>query len=33
MEKVDKLLEDFIQQHRMKLPTGKAYEPCYEIVK
>ncbi|OOF45681.1 nucleotide 5'-monophosphate nucleosidase PpnN [Rodentibacter trehalosifermentans] len=33
MEKVDIVLQDFIQQHRMKLPTGKAYEPCYEIVK
>lgn len=33
MEKVDTVLQDFIQQHRMKLPTGKAYEPCYEIVK
>lgn len=33
MEKVDKVLQDFIQQHRMKLPTGKAYEPCYEIEK
>lgn len=31
MEKVDKVLQDFIQQHRMKLSTGKAYEPCYEI--
>lgn len=31
MEKVDKVLEDFIHQHRMKLPTGKAYEPCYSI--
>ncbi|BFU59843.1 LOG family protein [Rodentibacter sp. JRC1] len=33
MEKVDTVLKDFITQHRMKLPTGKAYEPCYEIVK
>ncbi|OOF58353.1 nucleotide 5'-monophosphate nucleosidase PpnN [Rodentibacter myodis] len=32
MEKVDLVLKDFIVQHRMKLPTGKAYEPCYEIV-
>lgn len=31
MEKVDRVLQDFIHQHRMKLPTGKAYEPCYEI--
>ena len=33
MAKMDELLQDFIQQHRMKLPTGKAYEPCYEIIK
>lgn len=33
MEKVDAVLQDFIQQHRMKLPTGKAYEACYEIIK
>lgn len=33
MEKVDRLLQDFIIQHRMKLPGGDAYEPCYEIVK
>ncbi|THA22350.1 LOG family protein [Histophilus somni] len=31
MEKVDNLLQDFISQHRMKLPSGEAYEPCYEI--
>lgn len=33
MEKVDSLLQDFIEQHRMKLPGGDAYEPCYEIEK
>lgn len=33
MEKMDLLLQDFVQQHRMKLPTGEAYVPCYEIVK
>ncbi|AAU37675.1 unknown [[Mannheimia] succiniciproducens MBEL55E] len=33
MEKVDNLLQDFIVQHRMKLPTDEAYEPCYEICK
>ncbi len=32
MEKIDRLLQDFIQQHRMKLPSDKPYEPCYEIV-
>ncbi|WP_439258238.1 nucleotide 5'-monophosphate nucleosidase PpnN [Lonepinella sp. BR2271] len=32
MNKIDQLLQDFIVQHRMKLPTGDAYEPCYEII-
>lgn len=27
---IDKLLQDFISQHRMKLP-GSTYIPCYEI--
>ncbi|WP_245869401.1 pyrimidine/purine nucleotide monophosphate nucleosidase domain-containing protein, partial [Vibrio fujianensis] len=31
MKKMDKLLADFVQQHRMKLPGGTAYEPCYRI--
>lgn len=31
MKKMDKLLSDFVQQHRMKLPGGTAYEPCYRI--
>ncbi len=31
MENIDLLLQDFILQHRMKLPTGEAYVPCYEI--
>ena len=33
MEKIDRVLQDFVVQHRMKLPGGDAYEPCYEIVK
>ncbi|MFZ7172411.1 nucleotide 5'-monophosphate nucleosidase PpnN [Avibacterium volantium] len=33
MQKVDKVLQDFIEQHRMKLPDGEAYEPCYEIIR
>ncbi|WP_278182585.1 nucleotide 5'-monophosphate nucleosidase PpnN [Vibrio misgurnus] len=32
MDKIDKLLNDFVAQHRMKLPGGTAYEPCYKIV-
>ncbi|WP_434526982.1 nucleotide 5'-monophosphate nucleosidase PpnN [Photorhabdus asymbiotica] len=31
MRHMDKLLTDFVEQHRMKLPGGTAYEPCYEI--
>ncbi|CAQ82703.1 MULTISPECIES: nucleotide 5'-monophosphate nucleosidase PpnN [Photorhabdus] len=31
MRHMDKLLADFVEQHRMKLPGGTAYEPCYEI--
>ncbi|QLB14354.1 LOG family protein [Mannheimia granulomatis] len=33
MESIDQLLENFIVQHRMKIPTGDAYQPCYEIIK
>ncbi|WP_305909690.1 nucleotide 5'-monophosphate nucleosidase PpnN [Methylomarinum sp. Ch1-1] len=32
MEPVDRLLSAFVDQQRMKLP-GKAYVPCYKIVK
>jgi predicted Rossmann-fold nucleotide-binding protein len=32
MEPMDALLASFVAQHRMKLP-GKAYNPCYSIVK
>lgn len=31
MQSLDRLLESFVKQHRMKLP-GKAYTPCYKIV-
>ncbi|WP_387689355.1 nucleotide 5'-monophosphate nucleosidase PpnN [Photorhabdus sp. RM71S] len=33
MRHMDNLLKDFVEQHRMKLPGGTAYEPCYEIIK
>ncbi|TCK01797.1 hypothetical protein EV694_0429 [Volucribacter psittacicida] len=33
MEKVDQVLQDFVVQHRMKLPGGEDYEPCYQVVK
>lgn len=32
MASMDALLSSFVAQHRMKLP-GKAYTPCYQIVK
>ncbi|WP_067521130.1 nucleotide 5'-monophosphate nucleosidase PpnN [Endozoicomonas ascidiicola] len=31
MKQMDKLLQSFVDQHRMKLP-GSHYEPCYEII-
>ncbi|WP_318461733.1 nucleotide 5'-monophosphate nucleosidase PpnN [Photobacterium leiognathi] len=31
MDRMDKLLQDFVEQQRMKLP-GSKYEPCYEII-
>lgn len=33
VEKLEILLEAFIAEDRMKLPTGKAYDPCYEIIR
>jgi len=32
MESIDALLNSFVQQQRMKLP-GKAYTPCYQVIK
>jgi hypothetical protein len=31
MKRMDKLLKNFVEQQRMKLP-GTQYEPCYEII-
>lgn len=31
MRRMDDLLQGFVAQHRMKLPGGSAYIPCYEI--
>ncbi len=31
MKKMDKLLRDFVEQDRMKLPGDTAYQPCYQI--
>lgn len=31
MQALDKLLQAFVDQHRMKLPGGAAYVPCYRV--
>ncbi|CAD5106420.1 nucleotide 5'-monophosphate nucleosidase PpnN [Zestomonas carbonaria] len=31
MQPLDELLRAFVSQHRMKLPGGSAYEPCYRL--
>lgn len=31
--KLDDLLQSFVDQHRMKLPSSVAYKPCYKIIK
>ncbi len=31
MKKMDRLLNDFVVQDRMKLPGGSAYVPCYKV--
>jgi pyrimidine/purine-5'-nucleotide nucleosidase len=31
MAKMDTLLKNFVDQNRMKLPSGQAYVPCYKI--
>ena len=33
MEKLESLLELFIKENRMKLPSDKEYEPCYRLKK
>ena len=32
MQSLDELLGGFVRDHRMKLPGGSAYEPCYRLV-
>jgi len=32
MQALDKLLQAFVAQQRMKLPGGTAYEPCYRVI-
>jgi pyrimidine/purine-5'-nucleotide nucleosidase len=31
MRPLDRLLQAFVEQHRMKLPGNNAYEPCYRL--
>ena len=31
MQALDHLLREFVEQHRMKLPGGTAYVPCYRV--
>lgn len=33
MESLDAMLASFVDNDRMKLPSGKAYEPCYRLVR
>src|SRR5690554_3138664 len=33
MAELDKLLQSFVEQDRMKLPGGTKYQPCYEVIK
>lgn len=33
MDRLDRLLDRFVRQHRMKLPGDKAYEPCYRVIR
>jgi len=33
LESLDELLSAFVRDHRMKLPGGSAYEPCYRLVR
>ncbi|GAB4167719.1 MAG: nucleotide 5'-monophosphate nucleosidase PpnN [Wenzhouxiangellaceae bacterium] len=33
MDALDRLLTRFVRQHRMKLPGGEAYQPCYRVVR
>jgi hypothetical protein len=31
MRALDALLASFVEQHRMKLPGGSQYVPCYRV--
>ena len=31
MRALDAMLQSFVAQHRMKLPGGSAYRPCYRV--
>ncbi|MCB1588021.1 MAG: LOG family protein [Xanthomonadales bacterium] len=32
MQALDALLQDFVAQHRMKIPSEQAYKPCYRVL-
>jgi len=32
LDPLGRLLQAFVDQHRMKLPGGAAYVPCYQVV-
>ncbi|UVE18138.1 nucleotide 5'-monophosphate nucleosidase PpnN [Pseudomonas sp. LS44] len=32
MQPLDRLLQSFVEQHRMKLPGGSTYVPCYRVL-
>ena len=33
MDALDRLLDRFVRQHRMKLPGGAGYTPCYRVIR
>ena len=33
MQRMDKLLDAYVKQDRMKLPGGESYTPCYEVIR
>jgi hypothetical protein len=32
MSSLDRLLSAFVEDKRMKLPGGKGYQPCYQVL-
>lgn len=33
MDSLDILLKSFVDQHRMKIPDGASYQPCYKLIR